>query len=355
MSEQHLISGHRVLLSALSVAVVVIPSQPKLGAQSAPDVREETVRIQGPIRGMKLGLRHAFRVGSDTPRPTVVVLHGTAVPTAGNADFAIARRSMIASIAEGGFDVWALDFYGFGESDRYPEMDEPAGRHPPLGRVEESVDQVDSVVSFLRHTRGARSVMLIGDSGGSLVAGLFAARFPSAVSRLVLFAPVTPPDSSMSAVQTASTEPIPAYTFVTPQELWSVLTEWSRGAGKPDALDSTMYGRWAAAYLRSDPTSATRTPPSVKIPAGRAADQALVAAGHFLYDPRQITAPTLIVMGESDVVATIPGAERLLKALQHARHRRLVVIGHGSHTVQLEMERTQLYRVLIEFLSESDP
>ena len=41
-----------------------------------------------------------------------------------------------------GFDAWAFDFAGFGESGRYREMAEPADRHPPLGRTPEAAGQV---------------------------------------------------------------------------------------------------------------------------------------------------------------------------------------------------------------------
>lgn len=77
------------------------------------------------------------------------------------------------ALAERGFDVWALDFYGFGESDRYPEMQDPSDKHPPLGTARDCAGQVQSVVAFLKRERHLEKIMLIGDSGGSLVAGLF--------------------------------------------------------------------------------------------------------------------------------------------------------------------------------------
>jgi pimeloyl-ACP methyl ester carboxylesterase len=119
-------------------------------------------------------------------------------------------------------------------------------------------------------------------------------------------------------------------------------------------LDSTFYRDWAAAYLRSDPTSGTRTPASVAYPNGRAADLAQAAAGHFPFDPGAIRAPTLIVMGETDEIATFPGAQWLLASLRNAPHRRLVVIGHASHTVQYETERSELYAVIADFLTQRD-
>jgi pimeloyl-ACP methyl ester carboxylesterase len=113
-----------------------------------------------------------------------------------------------------------------------------------------------------------------------------------------------------------------------------------------------MYKDWAATFLASDPTSSTRSPPSVRIPNGRAADTLAIAQGRFPYDPAKIEAPTLVVMGETDEVTTFAGAQWLLGALRSAPHRRLVVIGHASHTIQFEAERNQLYDVMADFVHE---
>jgi pimeloyl-ACP methyl ester carboxylesterase len=320
-----------------------------LAAQPATKVIKETVHVQGPIKGLKLGLRHASLMTPTTQhaRPVVLILHGAAVPVSGNPDFALGGISLMTALAETGLDVWALDYYGFGESDRYPEMSHPANAHAPLGRAEDCADQVDAVVEFLKRDHHIDRIMLIGDSGGSLVAGVFATRRPNLVSRLILFGPETPYTDGPPTDAV-----LPAYVYIAPADLWGQFADWAQTAGKPDALDASAYNTWAKTYLHSDPTSASRTPPTVKIPNGREADTADIERGRFTYDPGAIRAPTLIVMGEFDAVATFPGAQWLLKSLWRAPERRLVVIGHGSHTIQFETERTQLYRVMADFLNE---
>ncbi len=318
-----------------------------LSAQSDNTIREEIVRIPGPLKGLKLALHHAVlsQATGGAPRPIVIILPGAGVAVSENPGYKIGGTSLMTALAARGMDVWALDYYGFGESDLYPEMNQPADKHAALGPAEESADQVDSAVAFLTSTRGVQRVLLIGDSGGTIVAGVFATRRPELVSRLILFGPVTP--------FTEGPQPgtvVPAYSLLTPREIWTWFTDWSNAVGTPAVLDSTVYPAWAAAYLRSDPTSGTRTPPSVRIPNGRSADLAMIAAGRFPYDPGAIRAPTLIVMGEWDAIATFAGAEWLLKRMRRAPQRRLTVIGNGSHTIQYEKERTQLYDVVADFL-----
>lgn len=341
--------------SAIAVILLGLSLARPLAAQPAAKTRaaalqRETVRIQGPLKGLKLGLRHIAMAPDSlaTRRPVALILHGANIPVAGNPDFPFAGRSMMAALAEMGLDVWALDFYGYGESDRYPEMSEPPDRHAPLGLASDCADQVESVIAFLKQKHRVGRIMLIGDSRGALVAGIVATRRPEAISRLVLFGPVTRIVSGPPAAA------IPAYDLVTPGQLWKRFTTWAEAAGKPDVLDSSLYPAWAAAFLRSDPTSGTRKPASVRVPNGRTADMAAIAGGQFPYDPGKIRAPTLIVMGEWDEVTTFAGAEWLLKSLRRAPLRRLVVIGRGSHTIQYETERTQLYRVIADFLKEPE-
>jgi pimeloyl-ACP methyl ester carboxylesterase len=335
----------------ISSVVAGLLASTSITAQPAAQVIEETLHIQGPIKGLNLGLRHASVTSPATVhgRPVVLILHGAGAPVAGNPDFVQGSASLMTSLAETGIDVWALDYYGFGESDRYPEMSEPAEAHPPLERAEECADQVEAVTAFLKRDRHIDRIMLIGDSGGSLVAGVFATRRPDLVSRLILFGPETPftEGPPTNAV-------LPAYINIAPADLWGQFADWSQAAGKPDVLDENAYKPWAEAYLRSDPTGATRRPPTVKVPNGRQADTADIERGRFTYDPGAIRAPTLIVMGEFDAIATLPGAEWLLKSLRQAPQRRLVVIGHGSHTIQYETERIQLYHVMADFLNEHE-
>jgi pimeloyl-ACP methyl ester carboxylesterase len=336
-------TGAALLLIALTLAG-------SLSAQPTLKVHEETIHIKGPLAGLQLGLRHAYVTASTVAhRPVVLMLHGAGVPVSGNPDYPLGGRSMMTALAENGLDVWALDYYGFGDSDRYPEMQDAPQAHQPLGKAEDCADQVDSVIDFLKRDRKIDTVMLMGDSGGSLVAGVYATRRPTIVSRLILFGPETP----FTAGEPAGSA-LPAYEDVTPADLWDQFTEWSHAAGKPDVLDASAFKEWAATYLRSDPTSATRTPPSVRIPNGRQADTSAIVGGKFPYDPGAIRAATLIVMGEFDAIATYPGAQWLLQSLRQAPQRRLVVIGRGSHTIQYEAERGQLYRVMSDFLLERD-
>jgi pimeloyl-ACP methyl ester carboxylesterase len=337
--------GNLRILAGLLGAMTFAAAAP-VSAQLATEARPEIIKIDGPIAGLKLGLLHYAAPHSGAP--IVLALHGQILPHEANMGFPIGGRSLLRSLADTGLDVWALDYYGFGASDRYPEMNEPANAHPPLGPKEEVADQVAAAVKFLRTRNGDKPIALFGDSRGTAIAGVYASRQPGTLSKLILYGPVTP--------FTDGTGPpiIPSYTTWTPKDLWSIFSAWAEKNPGPGTLDQSIYEGWASAMIDSDPTSRTRNPPSIKIPNGGALDSAALPKGQYIFDPSAINVPTLLIMGETDEIASLAGAQWLLSHLRNAPHRRLVVLGNGSHTTQFESERPELYRVLAEFLHEKD-
>ena len=74
-------------------------------------------------------------------------------------------------------------------------------------------------------------------------------------------------------------------------------------------------------------------------------------AGKPLWEPSEVKAPTLIVVGEWDTLLT--GAQAVFGKLSNALYKRLVQIGHGTHLLFLEKNRIQLFREVQLFLDES--
>jgi pimeloyl-ACP methyl ester carboxylesterase len=92
------------------------------GTSSAPKFgsREQHFRIPGPRDGLPLFLRllAATRDGAK-PRRAVIYVHGATFPSALSIAHRFDGRSWRDALCAAGFDVWALDFYGFGGSGRF--------------------------------------------------------------------------------------------------------------------------------------------------------------------------------------------------------------------------------------------
>ena len=89
------------------------------------------------------------------------------------------------------------------------------------------------------------------------------------------------------------------------------------------------------------------------VPAGPDLDSIDIDAGRFPYDPRRIKAPTLIIFGEWDSVATEDGGKRLFALLTGTKNKRRIVVGRGTPILQLESVRLVLYREVRTFLEFS--
>jgi len=251
-------------------------------------------------------------------------------------------------LSEAGFDVWALDYLGYGGSDRYPEMSAPADANPPLGRASQASRQVVSAVEFICGRQKIGKLSIIAHSWGTLVAGVFAMEEPSRLDRLILYGPVT-----LRHEAPTSDGKLPAYSYVTVEDQWKRFSGWTP-AGESPVLERRHFDLLGAAYLASDPTSGTRTPPSVQVPNGPDADAADAWAGKFPYDPAKIKSTTLIIRGEWETITRDEDARWLYKALSAAPIKRDVVINRATHVMHLEKSRYQVYREVQVFLEGRD-
>jgi pimeloyl-ACP methyl ester carboxylesterase len=311
------------------------------------DEREQTFLIDSGRDGLRIFLRRlpAIRGG----RASVLYVHGATFPSA----LSIAHRfkgcSWRDTLAAAGFDVWALDFLGFGASDRYPEMHEPAERHPPLGLAVDAVRQLEAAVRFLLDHDGQSRVSLITHSWGSMPAGLFAAQHPTLVARMVMFAPI----ACRKGPRYVQRPSLPAWKLVSNEDQWQRFVE-DVPPGEVPVLSREDFAVWAEAYLDSDPDARRRSPSAVKTPTGPLVEILRAWHGELAWSPEAVTAPVCIIRGAWDGLVTDRDARWLFDRLTRAAERRDVKIGRATHLMHLEMMRTALWRESLAFLTGND-
>ena len=286
-----------------------------------------------------------------TARAAALYVHGATFPSALSLFFRFDGRSWADALNAAGFDAWGLDFAGYGESERYPEMHQAADAAPPLGRVDAAERQLATALQTLRRLTDERDerqpVHLIAHSWGTLVALRCAATFADALASLTLFGPPAQRDGSPGPAS------LPA---------WRTLTIWEQyrrfiadvPRGEPPVLPDRHIEAWALAYLATDAASASRTPPAVQVPAGPMADIDALWSGESLVDAARVRTPTLLVRGEWDSVCDDRDAARLLAVLAGAPARERV-LAKGTHLMHLETGRIDLHRAVNEFLLECTP
>ncbi|UGQ44643.1 alpha/beta hydrolase [Massilia endophytica] len=293
--------------------------------------------------GLKLGIRHkhgAVKAGRDP----VLFVHGSSFPSALAFDFQMAGGSWMDQLAEQGFDVYALDFTGYGLSDRYPEMS--SGAAYPVGRAKDVAGDVDAAVDLILRRTGKRRVLLIGHSWGGSVAARYAGLHPEKVSKLVLFAAITARSGTAPAAQVQS-----AYEELTPEQRIAGMNGLAPVEARPQ-LAPEVLSRWGAQWLASDTAGINGGKDRVRFPSGPSQDIEDLSHGRSYYDPAAIRAPVLLIRGEWDAYPTHEDYLALLSGLGNAASRDYRVVPKGTHVAHLEAARHDLYREVLRFLTD---
>jgi pimeloyl-ACP methyl ester carboxylesterase len=314
------------------------------------DPREVHFRIPSPRPKLKLFLRYLPTLSPfGVERRPVLYVHGATFPSASSIAHRFDGFSWRDSLNEAGFDVWALDFQGFGYSDRYEEMEKPAEAHSPLCSAQDAGDQVEAAARFILEHHGVARLSLVSHSWGSMPAGRFAGRHPAMVDRWVLFGPVAYRPSR----RYESAPPHPAWKVITVENQWARFVE-DVPPGEPPVLSRRHFDEWAERYLDSDNDSRTRNPIGVKVPSGPFNDILRAWHGELSYDPALVQSPVALIRGEWDGIVPDEDARWLFDAFKASPIKRDIKIGRGTHLMHLEVMRAALYCEANAFLLGED-
>lgn len=311
------------------------------------DVRENHVRIQSHHDGLSLFLRHMPPAVGVRSRGAVLYVHGATFPSALSIAHRFDGRSWRDELCAAGFDVWGLDFLGYGFSDRYPDMTERAEGRPPLCRADDASRQIEAAVRAIGERQEVARVSIIAHSWGTVAAGRLAGRCPDLIHRLVFFGPIA------RRAGVGDMPHLPAWRVVTLQEQWDRFTA-EVPAGEPPVLSRRHFADWGERYLASDPLGRREAPAGVRTPTGPWLDIVSAHHGDLAYDPADVRAPVAIIRGEWDSLCTDADAAWLMAAFAASPLRRDVKIGRATHLMHLEVGRYALYRETEAFLCGGD-
>ncbi len=343
-----LIIGFTVIVLLVLSAKLIAGSSVKhqVGDKKLTAVGQQMLKINSRIDGLKLALYQAKFTGADI-KGTILLLHGSSFPSQLSFAFKMAGKSWVDQLTAAGFRVYCLDFLGYGDSDRYPEMLQSIATAKPLGRGTEVVNDVKLAVDFILKKHGLTKIDVLGHSWGGAVAASFAELYPEKVNHLVLYAAITKRETP----QYNSEQSIPAFSELTPEQRILSLAGLSPDAEQP-LLAQEMFKHWGEAWLKSDPLALISG--KVRYPAGPNADVMDFFNGDSFYNPANIRAKVLVVRGEHDQYPSNQQAYQLFKALNNAESKRYTVINNGTHVLHLEQNRAQLYQTVSQFLLVQD-
>ena len=316
------------------------------------DSKEPFYREQNLDPQVVLHVREVVEAGNERTagkdNKVLLFLHGGTFPGTVAFDLDYENVSMMRHFARLGWDTFALDLEGYGQSTRPPIMDDP-DQYPdskaPIG-LDVTVDDVGRTVDFIRDLRGVDKVHLLGWSTGAMAeAPLYAIQQPDKVAKLILYASnyLGKGKTAEQRQQEDAKREAEKNRYGTPADL----QRWVKLGTKEDYLIPGAFEAYGQAHLTSDPKSA-ELGGRVRAPWGR-----FIGWPEPHFDAGSIKVPTLVIRGESDTLATREDNQQLLEDLG-STVKQYVEIEQAGHLIQFEKYNTALYRSIAEFLEPTE-
>jgi pimeloyl-ACP methyl ester carboxylesterase len=265
-------------------------------------------------------------------------------------------KSWMDHTAEAGYASYYMDQRGYGRSTRPDVLQQPADQNEPFARAETVIYDIADVVDFIKERTGLETINLVGWSWGTVTTGMYTAQNGEEVDRLVLFAPVYSYDNENWTSNLADPEnpeqlaDVGAYRTVTREqadERWTAQIP----AESPEAWrDPEVFDTWYSEMLAMEPEENAEF---IKAPNGVLVDLWEIFNSRPVYDASQITVPTLVIRGDDDPTSTDADSRGLYDALA-SETKRYVVVGDGTHFVNLEKNAPQLYAETLLFLEGAE-
>lgn len=259
--------------------------------------------------------------------PVLFLAHGSSVSSRPTFDLSVPGHgdySLMDQFASYGFDVWTMDFEGYGRSSQSQGNSDIAA----------GVEDLKAASKVVLQETGQTRFHLYGESSGALRAGAFAMAQPERVDRLVLVSFTwTGQGSPTLAKRSESVEYFRAHNH-RPRNRDTIRSIFTRD--KPGTSDPAVADAMADAELQFGET----------VPTGSYLDMTTKLP---IVDPLKIASAVLIARGEYDGIATEDDLLNFFRKLP-VQDRQFVVLPGASHSVALGTNRQQFWHVMRSFL-----
>ncbi len=260
-------------------------------------------------------------------RPPLVLVHGSSMSALPCFDLqvpGVPDYSFMDWLARRGHDVWTLDHEGYGKSTITDSNSDVAC----------GVEDLKVAVDLIKRETGAAKLNFYGLSSGALRASSYAEARPENVERLVLDGFVwTGEGSPTLAKRREGVAEFRAHNRrpITRASIESIFTRDHPGTSEPAVM--TACAEAQLAYADSVPTG-TYLDMTTRLP---------------LVDPARVLAPTLVVRGKHDGIATEEDLAAFFVRLPNA-DKQYTVLPDLAHVTPLGTKRHRLWESVDAFL-----
>jgi pimeloyl-ACP methyl ester carboxylesterase len=281
--------------------------------------------------GVKLFLWQKPQTGAK--RGTVLFVHGSSMASQPTFDLSVKGRpdsSVMDWFAARGFDTWCMDHEGYGRSDK----SRPINCDIPNG-----AEDLAAGTDYILKKTGAKKLLVYGISSGALRAALFAQQHPERVARLALDAFVWTGEGSPTLAERKKKLAEFAAKNRRPIDKAFVHSIFSRD--HPGTADDATINAFADAIVALDDS----------VPTGTYVD---MCSKLPIVDPAKITAPTIIMRGQWDGIASFEDLVEFFKRLPNP-DKQFAVMSGISHASFQQKNYLMVYHILHSFFSQPEP
>ena len=289
--------------------------------------------------------------------PVVLLVHGRAAAALPSFDLEYRDYSWLRYLADAGFDAFALDQQGYGNSSKPSVMDDPCNTSAenqkkflipkplpapcppryvqPFGSFASDWDEMDTAIEFIRSLRGDRAlrINLVGWSRGGMRVIGYAATRADRIEKLVALNPTRfPPVTTVQGYPTNMTDKA---------DFFAAWDEQIDATNCPGQVDPSVREPLWRATIAQDTLGSTWG-------AGVRRSPSFSAAGWTPDLPGRVRAPTLVIRGALDRQAPEPATRALHDALGGPKQYQTVAC--ASHEVPFEKQRTEVLEAIAAWL-----
>ena len=258
--------------------------------------------------------------------PVLFLVHGSSISST-SFDVTVPGRgeySLMNAFARFGYDVWTMDFEGYGKSSRGEGN----------SNVADGVEDMKAAIPVVARETGQQRFHMFGESSGALRAGAFAMAHPELINRLVLAAFTYTGEGSPTLTDRAKQVDFYRTHNRRPRDREMIRSIFTRD--KPGTSDPAVGDALADLEMKFGDD----------IPTGTYLD---MTANLPIVEPLKIKNPLLIVRGEFDGIATEVDLINFYTKLT-IPDRQFVILPGLAHSLSLGLNRELFWHSMRAFL-----
>jgi len=264
---------------------------------------------------------------------TILFVHGSSMASQPTFDLQVPGRpdsSAMDWFAARGFDCWCVDMEGYGRSTKDRDNNAP---------ISQGAEDCYAAAQYIQKLRGSRPLLTYGISSGALRAALFAERHPDMVARLALDAMVWTGEGSPTLEQRR--KKLPEFIAKNRRPIDKAFIHSIFDRDHPGTAEEKVIDAFADAVCALDSS----------VPTGTYVD---MCSKLPVVDPLKITAPTLIMRGQWDGIASMEDLIKFFEKLPNP-DKQFAVMPGISHASFQQKNYLLVYHILWSFFSQPAP